>query len=460
MPADAPVRDAARVMAREGIGSVLVTDAAGAPAGIVTDRDLRTRVLAEGREPGTPLREIMSSPLVTVERDALAFEALLEMTRRGVHHLGVVDGPRLVGVVSSTDVLRLQGTHPVILSSEIEHQGSMDGLKALVPKISELVAVLAREGASPYDIGRIVAELNDRIVQRVLALTHQALDQAGQPRPGVTYAWLALGSEGRREQTLATDQDNALVYGDAGDREASERSAAYFRALGRHAIATLVDLGFPPCPGGWMASNPEWCQPLRAWLGLFDRWIRFPDVNVLSASICFDLRAVAGDPALAAALWARINEPSADRRLFLSYLAKDCVQRRSALGLFGRLRRNGRGLVDIKRYGTFPLVGAARVHALEIGSNLTNTVDRFRALEDRTIFRSSRIEEITQAYLFVMRLRLEHQLEQRAEGVPPDNYIDPARLSRAERLLVKDAFRTIDTMRDEISDRYQTDLIA
>jgi CBS domain-containing protein len=460
VPEGTPVREAARLMASHGIGSVLVTDAAGAAVGIVTDRDLRTRVLAAGRDPAAPVREIMSAPLHRIGRDALALEALLEMTRWNIHHLAVVDGERLLGVVSSTDFVLLEGTGPVALSREIERQPSLEGLQALLPRVVRLVARLAGAGVEPGDIGRIVAELNDRIVQRVLGLSRDALAASGQPEPPVAWAWLALGSEGRREQTLVTDQDNALVYADAPDAATGAAAAAYFRALAENAVAALIGLGFPPCAGGWMASNPRWCQPLRAWLDLVDRWVLSPDLSVLAASVFFDLRAVAGDPTLATALWERIVEPSADRRLFLRYLARDAAERASALGLLGRVRTDGRGRVDVKRFGTFPLVGAARVLALDLGLGVTNTVERLHGLVARAVYREDQIEDLGQAYGFLLRVRLRHQLEQLAAGIAPDNLIEYRRLSRAERLLLRDAFRTTDWVRSDLRDRYQTDLIA
>ena len=414
-------------------------------------------MLAESRDPATPLRLVMSSPLATISADALAFEALLEMTRRNVHHLAVVDGDRLVSVVSSDDFLPLQTAHPVALAREIDRPTSPAELKTLLPRITRLVAVLARAGTPPYDIGRIVAELNDRVVRRVLALVEERLDRAGEPRPTIPYAWLALGSAGRREQTLLTDQDNALVFADVEDPAARAAAAGYFQTLGRETVGALVDLGFPRCPGGWMASDPRWCQPLSGWLASFDRWIRSADVHVLAASICFDLRAAAGDASLAAALWAGIHAPSTDRRLFLRYLAKDVVRHGPALGFFGRFRTEAEGAVDLKRYGAFPVVGAARVLALEAGSDVTNTLERFRVAGARGMLGPDSIAEVTEAYSFILKLRLVHQLGQVEAGRPPDNLVDPRRLSHADRVVLRDALRAVDQVRQEIRARYLTD---
>jgi CBS domain-containing protein len=450
-------RDAARLMAGRGVGSVVVTDSRGAAIGIVTDRDLRTRLVAAGRDPAAPVREIMSTPVLGIGHHALAFEALVEMTRGNVHHLGVFEGDRLVGVVSSSDFTLLEGAHPVALSREIERQASLEGLKGLMPRVAGLVARLARAGADPIDIGRIVAEISDRVVQRVIALTQDALAAAGEPAPSGGWAWLALGSEGRREQTLVTDQDNALVYADPvnGDRA----PAAYFRSLGERAVAGLVAVGFPPCPGQWMASNPRWCQPLRAWLDRIDRWIDAPDVSVVQASIVFDLRPVAGDARLASTLRRRIGVPSVDRRRLLRFLARDVVDHRSALGWLGGLRTDRGGRVDVKRYGVFPLVGAVRVLALDHGVVETGTVDRLGDLAARRAYPPERADELARAYRFLLGIRLRHQIAQVEARQAPDNLVDWARLSRPDRLLLRESMRVVDRARADLRDRYQTDLV-
>ena len=214
-----PVSEAARLMTGRDIDSVVIADATGAPLGIVTDHDLRSRVVARGLPGDTPVAGIMSSPLRSVGPAVRAFEALLEMTRGGFHHLGVVEEGRLIGVVSSHDMLGLQAAHPVGLAREIDTAESLDALIATAPRLQRVVGWLAGVSVGALEIGRIIAELNDRLVRRTLALVEAALEREGVGRPPVAYAWLAVGSEGRREQTLRTDQDNGLVYADpAPDR--------------------------------------------------------------------------------------------------------------------------------------------------------------------------------------------------------------------------------------------------
>ncbi len=457
-----PVRDLARQMAAAGVGSIVIVGDDGAPVGIVTDRDLRTKVVAEGRDPaGTRSADVMSTPLVTVGPGAYGFEALLEMTRRGIHHLVVVDAGRLVGVVSSNDFLRLQATHPVTVAREIGLAPSVDDLARLGVRITALVRRLVDEGGTPYDVGRIVAELNDRMVQRVLELATGTLAPAGPPP--VPFCWLAFGSEARREQTLRTDQDNGLVYADPPPPDAPAVQA-YFARLAAEVNGALVRIGFPECPGRIMASNPEWCQPVGVWTRRFRDWMQGSGpAEVLAACIFFDLRPVGGAAELASSLRTVIQTDAPGSRRLLGLLARDVVDRPVALTVFGNLRvarsEPHRGTADLKGGGGLQLVGAARVHALALGLEETNTVDRFRAAATREVYGEAECREITDAHQLLQRLRLVHQLDSLERGEPADNRISPGRLSRAETVLLRDALRTVTHVQAGLRERYATDLL-
>ena len=457
-----PVAEVARLMVERGIGSVIVVGDGGAPLGIVTDRDLRGKVVARERDPRTtPAAAIMSAPLVTTGPDTFLFEALLEMTRVDVHHLPVLDGGRLVGVLSGQDFLRLQTAHPVTLAREIGRAASSDALAGAARRVTELVRRLHGEGGSAHDIGQIVAELNDRLVARVLELATAAVAGQGGGTAPVPFAWLLFGSEARREQTLRTDQDNGLVYADPPP-ELATAAAEYFARFAAEAIRGLVAVGFPECPGGIMASNPRLCQPLSVWREYFRGWMTdaTPE-HLLAASIHFDLRPL-GDPAgVAGALLDLVRDEAPGQRRFLALLARDVVDRRPPLTVFGNVavRRDGprRGTVDIKGGGCLQLVGAGRVHALELGLGETGTTARFRAAGARELYPEAMVQEISDAYQHLLRLRLARQLEALAAGTPPDNDITPRRLSHADRLLLKDAFGTVGRVQAGLRERFATD---
>jgi CBS domain-containing protein len=462
---DVSAVNVARRLSREGVGSIVVVDADGAAVGIVTDRDLRRKVVAEGRDPATTLvSAIMSTPLVTLRPSAFAFEALLEMTRHRVRHIVLVDEGRLVGVVSSRDVLVLQTTHPVTLAREITRAISLDSLAGLAGRVTTLVRRLIDEGGTAYDIGQIVAELNDRIVLRVLGLAAGALEEAGEEAPPTRFCWLGFGSEARREQTLRTDQDNGLVYEDPPAHQAA-RVAEYYAKLADAAIQGLVHVGFPRCPGNAMASNPTWCQPASVWQGYFRRWMREagPE-HVLAACVYFDVRPLGGALELGTALSAIIRAEAPEHRAFLGYLARDVVTRRLPVTIFGNVavQRSGphRGAVDVKGAGGLQLVGAGRLYGLALALGATNTIDRIRAAAGRGIFSDAEAREITDAFQHLMRLRLVHQMEQIMRGEVPDNYITPDRLSRADALLMRDAMKTVARLQGEVRERFATDFVA
>lgn len=456
--------EVARRLSREGVGSVIVVDADARGVGIVTDRDLRRLVAADGSPAATPVERLMSAPLIAVRPASFAFEALLEMTRHDIRHLAVIDEGRLLGVISSRDLVRLQTEHPVMLAREITRAGTVAELAALAGGVTGLVRRLVREGGTAYDIGQIVAELNDRVVVRVLGLTAAALEQGGAGEPPVPWCWLAFGSEARREQTLRTDQDNGLVY-DPPPPELAAPAAAYFARFAAAAIDNLVALGFPPCPGGAMASNPQWCQPLPVWEGYFRRWIdEARPEQLLSAGIYFDLRPLVGATQLATSLQRLVREEAPRRPVFLALLAREVVEHAVPLTLLGGIavkRRGARaGTVDLKTGGMLQLVGTGRLAALELGLAATNTVDRFHAAAERGVYKREDAHEITDAYQHLMRLRLVHQLGRLDAGELPDNDVDPTRLSRADGLLLRDALRTVTRVQAELRERYRTSLLG
>ena len=383
-----PVADAARLMSERSVSSVIVAGPDGEPQGIVTDRDLRTRVLGNGLEPRTPAALVMSSPLLSIESEHTAFDALLEMTRRNIHHLGVLTGGRLTGVISSDDLLGLQEAHPVAVAREIETATDVDALARGAARVESVVRWLASGRAAPIDIGRIVAELNDRLVRRALGLVQVALDTGGNGRAPVAFSWLVAGSEGRREQTLKTDQDNALVYQDPppGDEAVT---ATYFERLAMAMSEILTRVGFPPCPpGGFMASNPRWRQPESVWSRCFTSWMETPQPEaVLQASLFFDLRSVGGAEEVGRRLWEWVCETAPSRTLFLRHMARAALDRQAPLGFFGGfvVERSGpyKDRLDLKARAVFPMTQAMRVYALSLGARETNTMDRLKAAGER-----------------------------------------------------------------------------
>jgi CBS domain-containing protein len=425
----------------------------------VTDRDLRERVLAAGRAPESPVGTVMSVPLVSISPEAFVFEALLEMTRRDIHHLAVVEGGRLAGVVSSHDFLLVQAAGPLEISRAILSRTSLDDLATIMPRLTEVTGQLVAQGLSGYEIGRLVSEINDAVVRQVLGFVGRDLAETlGQPP--VPFCWLALGSEGRREQTIRTDQDNALVYDD-GSPGLAAGASRYFTAFAERVIAGLIRLGYPPCPAGAMASNPKWCQPLAVWRGYFAEWMRdtLPE-HLMYSSIYLDFRPVAGEPRLAEALRDEVRSQVAAWRSFPRYLAKIAVSHGPPLGLFGRFRRtrrDGQTGINLKLGGMLLLNNALRAYAIDLGLAETNTLERLEAAARvGRCFTAAEVEDVRQAYETIFRIRLRHQLDRLARGAAADNFVDPYGLSRSDQVQLREAFRAIRRLQGKLEDRYFT----
>lgn len=444
--ASASIQEAAAAMARHGIGSLLVyaDEDPGAIIGIITDTDLRTKVVAEGRDHRQPVTAIMSGPLKTVPARALCFDVLLKMMATGIHHLGVEQGGRVVGVVTSHDIMVQQGNSPYYLFKEISAQNEFRGIYPLSQKIPDIVRSIINEGAKAGNIARMIAILNDRILSRILELLEEKLGH-----PPVRYCWLLLGSEGRREQTFKTDQDNAIVYADPEDEQEAERAKSYFQRFAAEAIDHLVNCGYPLCQGDIMARNPRWCQPLSVWKGYFRHWINAPDpLELMHSTIFFDFRCGFGAERLASELRDLLVDEVKKQDIFSYYLGRDCIANRAPLSFFNNfiVEKNGehKNSLDIKIRGLTPFVDFARVLALRYGLRETNTLDRLRLLMGENHISADLYRATVDAYELQMQLRVIHQLGQIEQGTLPDNFIQPEQLTHLEKRMLKDAFTVIE----------------
>ncbi|MDX1655783.1 MAG: DUF294 nucleotidyltransferase-like domain-containing protein, partial [Candidatus Competibacteraceae bacterium] len=269
---DATIRQAAQVMTRERISSLMVVDDEHLK-GILTDRDLRSRVVAEGLSFELPVAQVLTADPVTIQASAYAYEVLLTMARRNVHHLPVMEGERLLGMITDTDLLKRYSTSPLYLVSDVYKQNSVEGLAEISRRLQQMLVVLVEASAPAHGIGHLISSVGEAINCRLLALAEERFGP-----PPIGYAWLAGGSLGRREQTAHTDQDNCLLL---PDDYREEQHGEYFRKLAEWVCQGLDDCGYILCPGDIMASNPRWRQPLRVWKDYFDRWIDQPDPKAL-----------------------------------------------------------------------------------------------------------------------------------------------------------------------------------
>ena len=448
IPATTSIQEAAALMTRFRAGSLLIHDPADEEnfLGIITDRDIRGKVVAAGLDYRQSVATIMSSPLQSISDRDICFDVVIKMMTTNIHHLAVERDGRIVGVVTSHDILLLQGHSPFYLFREILARQQIPDLYPLAARIPGIIRNLIKEGGKAGNITRMTAILNDQILIRMLTLLEQELGP-----PPVAYCWLLLGSEGRREQTFKTDQDNAIVYADPESEEKAGQVAAYFKELSRKAIDHLVKCGYPLCKGEVMAINPKWCQPLSVWKGYFSRWVATPDVQeVLHAAIFFDFRAGFGDRGLAEALRDQLSQLTGRQEVYLLHMARHCLSGRVPLSFFRNfiVQRDGeyRNKLDLKHQGMTPFVDFARVMALKHYIRETNTLARFKALAASGAISEELASSASEAYELQMQLRLIHQLHQLEDGEEPDNHIDPSQLTELEKRMLKDSFSVIERL--------------
>lgn len=449
---DMTVREVAQVMREYSVSSVFVEST---PPGIITDRDLRNRVVAAGVSDSTLVSEVMTSPILSLSIDSLVFEALVTMLEQRIHHMPVTEAGRVVGMITDTDILRQQSKSPLFLPRQLQRARTSRDLRLYTDLVTGTVGTLLDAGARVSDIGRVVAVAHDALLVRLLKDAEAALGE-----PPCPYAWLVLGSEGRYEQTLRTDQDNALVYADHAPPEAAE----YFHALAERVVGQLVECGFPPCPGNIMATNSLWRQPLQVWKTYFDQWISTPkEEALLRVSIFFDYRKVYGTLDAEAELRPVVLR-GRENRVFLGRLARVALRQHAPVSFFRQLvlERSGeaRDLIDLKVRGTALVVDLARLFALEAGSRHTNTPARLRDSVEHSSLSKSGAEELVAAFELSSLLRLRHQYRQIRRGEQPTNLVPVSWLTALERRELKEALWAVARIQNSIEMMFQTELFA
>jgi len=453
---DATIREAARIMSEHRISSIVIMSKSGLPAGIVTDRDLREKVVAKGRSVDEPVKDIMSSMLIRVDARDYCFEAVLRMIKYNIHHVIVIRDGALVGVITNHDLMMLQGTSPLSLTKDIESQQTIEGLIPVSKKINSIVGLLLKEGAKASNITKVITEINDRMVRKIIEFTERKLG-----KPPVAYCWIAFGSEGRKEQTFKTDQDNALIYADPATDAEAEAARKYFLSFAEQVRDGLVQCGFPLCPGNYMASNPQWNQPLKVWKKNFSNWISTPTAEaVLNSVAFFDFRPMFGEMRLADSLRDYLNGILKDEKVFLGYLANMAIKNTPPVGFLKSfvVEKSGehKDELNLKIKGLAPLVDLLRLFALEKGIRETSTLERVETLRSLHTIVKEYADEFEQAFEFMTLLRIHHQYQQLSSGKSPDNFINPNLLSNLEKRSIKMGFHLIAKVQDLVIERYKS----
>ncbi len=433
------VREAATTMAREAISSILIRG--DGLLGIVTDRDLRTKVVAEGRDLAAPVSEVMSSPVITVRDDVMADEALRLMLEHAIHHLPVTGADGLVaGVVSDTDLMGLERSVPFTFLRAIDRAEGTDEVVARMSKLPAVVIPLVETETDPVDIGHVIASAIDATTRRLI---HVAIAELGDP-PG-PWAWLALGSEARHEQSLVTDQDHALVF--AASNAPTGEADTYFERLARQVTDGLVEAGIPRCRGGVMAESDAWRADRETWIRTFREQLALSDIGGTAFSnIALDYRRVAGPLDIESAIDEVVREAAAEGWL-VRKLASSAVDLRPPTGFFRDLLvgwdGSRAGTLDVKHGGLTPITNLARTFAVASGVASNRTIDRLRTASALGALDPDLAVGLEEAFRLLWRIRLRHQVRQLLAGDAADDQVDPRLLGPLTRRSVREAFKLI-----------------
>jgi len=426
------VIDAAATMRDKSISSLIACDDQDEPIGIMTDRDLRNKVVAGGLDPReTRVSEIMNAPVISVPEDETLFEVLYQMSRHRIHRVGVVNRQnKLIGLINESDIIRLQNRSPQKLLRGIDEAKTISALKIIHEETEQLIVFLSRNGVRIRDLVRLISLLNDQIALRLIAILRQNLF----PDLPQGFAFLILGSEGRREQTLKTDQDNAIIYAD----DLAPEEVVIIEKFSKALIDALIEIGVPECPGGIMAKNAFWRRSISAWKETLNTWIAVPSgENILNFSMFSDMRVLWGDSSLEQELRAHVIDCAHKDTLFLAHMAANVCRFVPPLGFFGGIKteKHGEqaGKIDLKKAGIFALTEGIKALALEIGVLGGSTHDKLQILLKRGVLNGKQANDLEAAFDLLSFFRMRVQIEAAAAGKIPDNFVAPSSLDRVEK---------------------------
>jgi CBS domain-containing protein len=453
------VHQAAIRMTEENVSSLLITrsvkyqtDQSTQVIGIVTDMDIRRRLVAEGLSSDIPVADIMTTELSYVQSNQFVFEAMMLMLKHNVQHLPVMKKNQPIGLISHVDILRYESQNSLFVVKNIFSAQSVDELASLIHDVQGCFTRMVHQDANSQMIGSAMAVVGRSFKQRLCEL-----GEAHLGAPPVPYCFLALGSMARGEQLIVTDQDNAIILDDSYQPEIH---GDYFKALAKFVCDGLARCGYSYCTGDIMATNVQWRQPLAVWQQYFSKWIEQPSAeSLLHSAIFFDLEGVWGETHWAEQLNRLIRKKSHKNSRFLACMARNALLRTPPLGFFKDfvMETDGRqtNSINMKRRGTAPIADLVRLHALAVGSSARNTFERLEDIIEAGILPPGRGQDLRDALEFIAMVRIRHQALDIELKQEPDNNIEPEHLSDFDRKNLKEAFQILSNAQRFMKFRYQ-----
>jgi len=438
---------AAKMMRDAHVSSLGVVAEAERLLGIITQRDLANKVLADEMPGATPVRAVMTADPVSLQPTALGSDILHIMLERRIGHLPITEDGRFVGMITQTDLTRFQAVSSAVLIRDVVSAETVADLAAVTARIPQLLVQLVG-GHHSHDVTtRMITDIADAVTRRLLVMAEHDLGAAPVP-----YLWLACGSQGRQEQTGVSDQDNCLIVDDA----ATPEDMVYFRAMAKIVSDGLNACGYVYCPGDMMATAERWCQPVRVWREYFSGWISKPNPEAqMLASVMFDLRPIGGGGiAMFEALQAETLDLVAKNSIFVAHMIANSLKHTPPLGLlrgFATIRSGEhRNHIDMKMNGVVPVADLARVYALQGRLSAANTRARLKDAEAARVISASGARDLIEAYDLIAMMRLDNQVKLIKSGRAPDNFLAPSDLSDFERSHLRDAFVVVRTMQSAV----------
>jgi len=448
---DTPIEQAARNMAENNSSSLLVAQN-GKIEGIVTDADLRKRVIASELDITSPVREIMSAPVISISDQSQVYEAFLGMIEKDVRHLMLINQQGdITGVITEKDLIAAQTRSTYLLIKKVKSANNIHHLENIHAKMTRMLIPSVQNGSSTEYITKLITAFSDAIIDKVISF---AIKELGAPPCRFTF--MIMGSEGREEQTFVSDQDNAIVFEDLEDDKELESAGLYFQALAEMICTQLDFAGYTLCSGNNMAKNSRWCQPLSVWKQYFHKWIHTANPqDLLYSSIFFDFRGVWGDITLADELKTYLLRAISKWPGFLRHLTENTLCFRPPVNIFRRfvVEKTGEnaGCFDIK-LAILPIIDFARLYSLQNSMAETNTLRRFFRLHKMQIISDEEYRDLVQTYNYLMRLRFLRQITVIIdEEKEPDNFINPAELSYLDQAMLKKSFWRIKKFQQKLS---------
>ncbi|GBF10696.1 inosine 5'-monophosphate dehydrogenase [Tepidibacillus sp. HK-1] len=432
------------------IGSVVVVNQLDEPIGIITEKDLIKAFTNERKDPSSDkllltAEKIMTSPLISIEPQSLYFDALHLMIKHNIKHIPIINNGMTIGMITMKNLIQSLSDHTFSLIKELDQANSIREIVNVKKKVDTMIQNMLEEHVTAKELCAIVSEFNDRMTQKLIQNAEFEMNKEGYGYPPVAYCWLSLGSEGRKEQTLQTDQDNALIYADVPKQDQAKVDT-YFSKLTEKVVEGLYQCGFPKCTGGVMASNQEWRNSLSGWKHSIQLWINknTPDL-IRRFTIFIDFRPIYGDKHLADSIREYLFTENIIPAIFLHFLAEDETTIELAINRFGRFqtkKSEHHGLIDLKYGGLIHIVNSLRLLALKFKISELNSWERLDKLYEMDIFTNDEHAEIAQALDDIMLFRIKRNIEQMKNGEEVSHYIQPNSLSKRERLRLKKALMT------------------